>query len=929
MDGVFLDATAAAAALARLPRAVVAWIQAEQARVTRRVDRRVLDPGAVNALPPEFRPESQKVWRLPAYWVREDAVSHWSAGHVDRRFQRSHHGIRQVLVLRHPLAVARAPWVSGAEPGPLLVATASASARTVFAWTPGGGAPFLAKLSLPVVLAGEYRGLGAAAVASSVGKTRLLDAWPHSHDLQFLREPFGVVRRAGTEEEEGYLVRELPAAVRAGRRTLRPFLALTNPSRDGEPPLLHALARACGQSLVAFARRALLEPFLDAYVDAAVRLGMAAEAHGQNLLVELEDGGRPTGRFYLRDMEGVSLDLAHLERVSPSARRRIAALPVVHNRDEDYDALDHAHAARQGLHTFFVGGPLFGLACAVRRRPGLGTWRRSFAKALLRAMRRHGPGAPPDADAEAWWRWLEGVRWRRAPQRPVPRALRTWLHLEQRVNDRVRHPRLFALIALDVLPAHLDPRAASVVDLASILVPAAEVELAPDPLPPALARHLLVRRDGQTLVRFPIHPAAHGQYALDIAEYGLERGVLCATATSSPRSLVVWARNGAPRPFGIKLSVDVDIQRLPRVLRVSKLARARAVTRALEAIPRPALAAAGLAFLREPATLRLRHRDDGTILRELPTTTQDLVPGFSLFAVTPGGAGILLRHSETASSLDEVLRHVVDTVFCPLVRAGAFLFFQQGLVPDLHQQNVLFRTDGRLVLRDLDSVRTDVDLRLRRGWTLQPWLDAPGTCDDLKLADTPRWYDDPFRLQVRAEWVFLTERLLTAVARARGWGGALRGILGGHLAWRAMDALLLEAAAHHLGVEVVVDELRHVVAHGPMGPRAARQRALAAVTTPQHVGRLIGAWPAAACLHPHDVEQPRYSLNAMVHAWRARHPLPRGERATGRQFAALARAGRSTVSGALRAAAQYTRTGGVLVAWDRAGRPVAFGLPHP
>ncbi len=843
----------ARAALDVLPPSLQTWLHAEQTRRTPAVNPRLLNAGGVDQVPPQWLPQAAHVWRLPTRWVPRDMVDVWRAPGVALPFNPMRRG--RVLVLLHPLADFRAAWLADAVEGPAWWATATASTRTVLVWSPRQDTiPFFAKLSIPRVIAAEHRGLDASQVASSVGKTQLLQAWSQRRALQFLGEPWGVSIRDGTPA--GYLVRTVPPRVLAGRRHLVPWFS--------------------------FARRSLVQPLVHALVEAAVTLGAVGEAHAQNLLVELDASRHPTGRFVMRDLEGVSFDLGHLERCG--ARALVKTLPVVTHREDDYDTLDHARAAQQSLHTFLLGGPLHALNLSS-----------TFLHRVLRtAMRRLDPGCAVVPGAEGYARWLEDVRWRRQMHPRVPPPLRAWLHREQHVNDRVRHPTLFARMDLGGLPLHHDPKRAPVFELESLLVPLEDVELIPARLPASWRALFLVQRGEQTLVRFPIHPAATGQYVLDIAQHGLERGVLVGTPTASPRSLVVWRKDGKGQPFGLKLSLDVEIQHITRLLRRGKLQRAVAVTHALDA-----LRLDGVKLMREPVTLRLKHQDHGTIVREIPDDTRRLVPGFSMFAVEQSP---LLR-GDPARLFHRVVRHV----FAPLVSAAAQLLFGQGLLPDLHQQNVLFGPRGTLWIRDLDSFKTDVDVRVRRGLSMASWLQSPGSCEDLKLTETARWYDDAYGKQLRAEWVFLAQRLLGTHHTER--------------LYRVMDGLLLRHAAHHLGLDVVVEELRHVTRH--------RRQLLPPV---DDVNALVALWqrlPRSAVLDGQQPTSAVFSVNAMVHGWRRRHPLkPSGPHVSQAAFQALARQGRTTAAPSP-AHTAYTRRNGIVVAWNRAGDAVAYGLPLP
>lgn len=348
---------------------------------------------------------------------------------------------------------------------------------------------------------------------------------------------------------------------------------------------------------------------------------------------------------------------------------------------------DELEGARTSLHTYFLGGP-------ARRH------RRQF----FRELEKYAGKAARDADAFAQWLADERHLRSRAP-RP-PRRVRRFLQREQTQNPRRRDPKRFAKVSLDALPRRFRPEHQPVWRLPYFVAPLERVKVYGRGRPRALF--------AEGGVRVFFHPHMAEAYGLDVLEYGKGTQVFWATPTASPRSVVVWNDDG--EPFGLKLSLDVELLGINRLVHDSKLQRAVANCAAMR----------NVRFLAEPVAVRTEEKDYGFIYRELPEDLNDLTPGFAL-KLKP------------------------EVHFPALVNAFAELALGQGLVGDLHQQNVLFTSRNELVVRDLDSFKRDKSVH-------QAWTD-----------------------ELRAEWVYLA-------------GGA---------GWQLMDSLLFDAVERYLGKEVV------------------------------------------------------------------------------------------------------------------------------
>lgn len=444
-------------------------------------------------------------------------------------------------------------------------------------------------------------------------------------------------------------------------------------------------------------------PFLRAWMTSAIDHGWVADVHAQNVLA----GG---GGYWVRDLDSVWRDDPELEGV------------------------------RTSLHTYFLGGP-------ARRHRAL----------FFRELAKH-CGAAVARDADAFAQWLEDRRHERKrgqatfpsssahDRRTVPTGkvacplFRRWLRLEQTVNPRRRDPKRFARVSLSQLPERFRPESQPVWRLPYFVAPLDRVRVHGEARPKAL----FVRRGG---VRVFFHPMMASHYALDVLEYGAGTQTFWATPTASPRSVVVW--NDRHAPFGLKLSLDVELLGINRLVEDSKLMRAVAVSSVLR----------GVRVLREPVSVATGEKDYGFIYRELLPDMNALTPGFSA---------------------------EFDARRLPaLVSAFAELAFGQGLIGDLHQQNVLFGPGGEVVLRDLDSFKCDADQRALKG------LRTPA---GMKV--DARAYDRAWRDELRGEWLYLAPR-----SQRRRLAGRL-------------DVLIMRAAQRHLGSRIVAAELAHLARRG-------------------------------------------------------------------------------------------------------------------
>ncbi len=306
--------------------------------------------------------------------------------------------------------------------------------------------------------------------------------------------------------------------------------------------------------------------------------------------------------------------------------------------------------ARTSLHTFFLGGPA-----------------RKHRALFFRELERWAGKAARDPDAFSQWLEDERHARRRAPKPPA--SVRRWLDREQSGEGRDRDPRRFAKVTMAALPRRFRPEERPVWRLPYFVAPLDRVRVYGAERPPALFT--------KAGVRVFFHPFMAEHYALDVLEYGAGTEAFWATPTSSPRSVVVWNREHAP--FGLKLSLDVELLGINRLVDDSKLQRAVEVSSVIT----------GVRHLREPVAVRTEEKGYGFIYRELLPDMNALTPGFAWHKAPPWRA---------------------------LVEAFCALAFGQGLIGDLHRQNVLLTGRGEVVLRDLDAFKRDGAKEYQRAW---------------------------------------------------------------------------------------------------------------------------------------------------------------------------------------------------------------------
>lgn len=344
------------------------WMNLEQTRIDRTVDEsKIMAPDIANQAM-EFRPESQAWFPVKSVWVPESELhSAIQEEEFDptlkNLFAKEEGGKRYLRLLIHPESEKFYSEITKKYPAEtgIFEASSTASSRTVLVRPKGKDGPnFFAKLSLDVKLGGVTRTVPLGEVARSVGLSRYASALEKERKGPFtiMKEVMGISPKGW--ERGGMILRQVPASVSRNEKGLVPLFSLY--ARNGnQTTLLEDMAKRAGMKPADFFAEKILKPFYEGWVDWNVNGAITMEAHAQNVLLEVDKNGDPTGNFVHRDLGGFNLDTK-----SPLYRER-AKLDIFTDLDTDYHQQFSAKARNQSLRTYFDGGFLFNVNKELKR----------------------------------------------------------------------------------------------------------------------------------------------------------------------------------------------------------------------------------------------------------------------------------------------------------------------------------------------------------------------------------------------------------------------------------------------------------------------------------------------------------------------------------------------------------------------------------
>ena len=191
-----------------------------------------------------------------------------------------------------------------------------------------------------------------------------------------------------------------------------------------------------------------------------------------------------------------------------------------------------------------------------------------------------------------------------------------------------------------------------------------------------------------------------------------------ATPMASHRTLLVWSpRSSKTPPFALKSSLNIWVGGGNRNVRLYEIKRSVGISSLFAGTPRAELEQQGILLLDDPIGLLHKQTNAGLLARDAPWKLgpgEEIVPVFSLCASRQDGRPRIVELVESSGLAPTAW---VDTfVLQPLIYQAYFLGMTEGVVGEMHEQNILMELRNgiptkRFWHRDLGGFRVDNALR--------------------------------------------------------------------------------------------------------------------------------------------------------------------------------------------------------------------------
>jgi siderophore synthetase component len=289
-----------------------------------------------------------------------------------------------------------------------------------------------------------------------------------------------------------------------------------------------------------------------------------------------------------------------------------------------------------------------------------------------------------------------------------------WIHQEQKLNDRTVSSGDYPIQPTSV-PRDFWPEVQPVFWLSEFEAPRNQFRLFQNPTHP-LPSYLFA--SGSDSYSHLVHPLTV-QYFLNrkMKDAKWRKPRFLATPMASHRTLLVWNPQSNTPPFAVKTSVNFWIGGLNRNVRLKEIRRSVGVSSLLGGIPRAELERQGILMLDDPVGLVHRQTNAGLLSRDIPSKLgagEEIVPLFSLCAAGKNRRPRIV--DLVSSSRLEPAAWVDSFILKPLIYQAYFLGMTEGLVGEMHEQNMLMelrngKPTRRFWHRDLGGFLLDRNLR--------------------------------------------------------------------------------------------------------------------------------------------------------------------------------------------------------------------------
>jgi hypothetical protein len=297
-----------------------------------------------------------------------------------------------------------------------------------------------------------------------------------------------------------------------------------------------------------------------------------------------------------------------------------------------------------------------------------------------------------------------------------------WIHQEQTLNDRTISEGDYPIEPTSIPPAFW-PERQPVFWLPEFEAPRDQFRLfqnQPHPLPWYLSG------SSSEFYSHLVHPLS--------VPYFLKRGLksakwrnprFLATPMASHRTLLVWNPRANTPPFSVKTSVNLWIGGGNRNIRLDEIKRSVGNSALLAQTPRADLERQGILLIDDSVGLLNKQTNAGLLARDSPWKLgagEEIVPVFSLCASRHNGRPRIVELVESSGL--EPAAWVDAFIFTPLLYQAYFLGLTEGMVGEMHEQNILMELRNgiptkRFWHRDLGGVRVDNELRRLAGKGLE------------------------------------------------------------------------------------------------------------------------------------------------------------------------------------------------------------------
>jgi hypothetical protein len=335
------------------------------------------------------------------------------------------------------------------------------------------------------------------------------------------------------------------------------------------------------------------------------------------------------------------------------------------------------------------------------------------------------------------WSMCTIIQWVAAPSAfsdcnfmQLPVNLRLWIHIEQTLGNDVQFEEAQkVLISSTKSPTDYAPESQIAFKVKSYWIPESKLTTFEGT---GFADHqsdLEKMIGGIKHFRLFVHPDSKKFYAKLIAK-AHEAESLCATPSSSPRTLLIWKEDGSIKPFFGKLSMDLVMGNSHRLIGVAETTSSIGMNNIL-ALARPSFPE-GFSYIPEIFSLIPKgKKKGGMIIRRVPEGVLDgslhLAPLYSLYGISKDGTPPLLI-SILKLKKESMTHYLTEHLIRPFVRQWISLAVTEGFVPEAHGQNTLLVLDsngaltGQFVYRDLDGFAPDLSYRKTLGLPLPEHL---------------------------------------------------------------------------------------------------------------------------------------------------------------------------------------------------------------